>query len=359
MQICTSHELSTVPYIPAPGIIYDKMTSAKMLGSTGVLEGWYFGTCPSLMTRAAGILSTDVNYTNKREFLYYLASLYRTGDDIEKTVDAWEYFEKAYSNYPVNVLFSYYGPMHDGVVWELQLLPKNFFMSRSWQLTDKPDGDRLGDCLFSGHTAEETVSLTERMSSLWERGIEVIKDTQFFNDEKDEQASVIKALGVLFKSGRNVVKFYKLRNDLGYERGRALYILNQMKEIVLEEIENSRAMIELCEKDCRLGYHSEAEGYKFFPEKLNHRIEKLKELLDSEFKLVKERIEKGFSPLAYYKGEEEGAKRIKAGRNGLNSAEWQELDGGESKFRVAVGEYIEIEIKSKIKEDFFIANEFE
>ena len=31
-------------------------------------------------------------------------------------------------------------------------------------------------------------------------------------------------------------------------------------------------MIPLCENDNRLGYHSEAEGFKFFPEKLNDRM---------------------------------------------------------------------------------------
>lgn len=359
MQICCSHELATVPYIPAPGIIYDKMTTSKLLGSTGVLEGWYFGTCPSLMTRAVGLLSTDKVYANKREFLVELANLYYAKEDVEIVVDAWEFFEKSYQNYPLNVLFSYYGPMHDGVVWELALKPKNFSLPRSWQLTDKPDGDRLGESLFMGHTDKECLILTERMTEFWEKGLEKLSKTSVWGKDYDEQISVAKTLGILLKSGRNIVKFYKLRNDLGYGRGDAKTILAEMKQLVLLEKQNSLDMIPLCEKDVRLGYHSEAEGHKFFPAKLRHRIGFLDKLLQTEFVEVEKRIDDNLSPLEYYDGVEEGINSIKAGRNGLESAEWGYLDDGVSKFRIAVGDYIEIEVKSDKKENFYFVNEFE
>jgi hypothetical protein len=37
-------------------------------------------------------------------------------------------------------------------------------------------------------------------------------------------------------------------------------------------------LLELCLKDSRLGFHSEAEGYKYFPEKIRWRMNQLKEL---------------------------------------------------------------------------------
>jgi hypothetical protein len=77
-----------------------------------------------------------------------------------------------------------------------------------------------------------------------------------------------------------------------------------MRAIVEKEKENSRRMIGVCEADVRLGYHSEAEGYKFFPEKLRHRIATLEELLNTEFPEVEARIADGKSPLGFYTGEE-------------------------------------------------------
>lgn len=357
MQICCSHELATVPYIPVPGLVYDKMERAKSLGVTGVMESWFFGNYPCLMSKAAGMLSSAKNYLSKQEFLTELAGLYFNSDEVDAVVTAWGYFEKAYTNYPVNVSFNYYGPMHDGVVWELALLPKNFPLPRTWQLTDIPDGDRIGECLFAGHTIEEAITLTDTLKENWRKGCEALSVLPQWNGEYHEQFSVAKALGVLFDSGNNILRFYKLRDELGYGRGNACEILQEMRNIVLAEKENSKKMITLCRADNRLGYHSEAEGYKFFPEKLEKRIRALDKLLDEEFPLVEKRVRDGLLPLTYYGGDED-VKSVTAGRNGLESAPWAVLDDGVSKFRIAVGEYIEMEIQSDRQEDFCFDNEY-
>ena len=357
IQACCSHELASVPYVPVPGLIYEKMTSAKELGVTGIMESWLFGNYPCLMSKAVGMLSADKKYKDKREFLQELAGIYYETTDAEKFATAWEYFEKGYKEYPVNVMFNYYGPMHDGVVWELALEPVNKPLSRTWQLQDRPFGDRIGECLFSGHTLDEALILCERLRDNWAKGLKILESTSVW-DSDDEQVLLAKAIGILFDSGTNVLRFYKLRDNLGYGNGDAKETLSLMKEVVLKEIENSERMIVLCEKDNRLGYHSEAEGYKFFPEKLRYRINLLKELLNGQFITVKERIDKGLAPLPYYLGQEKDSKSVRAGRDGLDSAEWAYLDDGVSKFRIAVGEYIEIEIQSEIKESFCFDNEY-
>ncbi len=351
MQICCSHELATVPYIPVPGLVYDKMTRAKDLGVTGVMESWFFGNYPCLMSKAAGMLASAKEYATKRTFLTELAGLYFDDKEKNAVVTAWEYFEKAYTAYPVNVMFNYYGPMHDGVVWELALLPKNFPLPRTWQLTDIPDGDRIGECLFAGHTIEEVIILTDTLKENWRKGCEVLSALPAWKLPYHEQFSVVKALGVLFDSGNNILRFYKLRDELGYGMGNASAVLEEMRNIVLAEKENSKKMIALCKADNRLGYHSEAEGYKFFPEKLEKRVRALDKLLEEEFPFVEQRIKERLTPLAYYEGDEE-VKSVTAGRNGLASAQWAFLDDGLSKFRIAVGEFIEIEIQSEREEDF-------
>ena len=51
-----------------------------------------------------------------------------------------------------------------------------------------------------------------------------------------------------------------------------------MHKRIQKEITNSRRMIELCNADPRLGYHSEAEVFKFHPAKLQWRIDSLEKL---------------------------------------------------------------------------------
>lgn len=56
LQICASHELATVPYVPVPGILYDKYKEMHRLGVTGAVYCWFFGNYPSLMNKAASEL---------------------------------------------------------------------------------------------------------------------------------------------------------------------------------------------------------------------------------------------------------------------------------------------------------------
>ena len=87
-------------------------------------------------------------------------------------------------------------------------------------------------------------------------------------------------------------------------------------------------MIDVCLADCRLGYHSEAEGFKFFPKKLYHRIETLNELLRTEFVEVEERIKAGLTPLEYYDGIEEDIPHYHLAYGDISKGEWVEVGGG-------------------------------
>ena len=360
MQICCSHECASVPYIPVPGIVYDKLIRADELGVQGIMESWYFGNYPCLMSKAVELLSFGKRFADKREFLRYLAGLYWNDEDANAVVSAWEFFEAGYTQYPINTMFGYYGPMHDGIVWELSLLPKNFSLPRSWQLIDKTDGDRIGECLFNGHTVREAVTLLDTLNENWQKGCAALASTSVAKrGEKHEQLLVADALRILFRSGRNVMRFYELRNDLGYGRGEAKANFAELQAIVLEEQENCKKMIELCEADNRLGYHSEAEGFKFHPAKLRKKLRQLDELLENEFPIVEKRIEQGVCPIGYYVGEDDSTKHYAAGEGDLENAKWETLSNGD-KFRVATTEdEIKIELFAESQTKFFISNEYE
>lgn len=304
MQVCCSHELASVPYIPVPGLLFDKYAGAYRCGTEGVMQCWFFGNYPSLMSKAAGELSFMEDFSDKKQFLTHLAGIYY-GSRAKEAAEAWEHFEAGYRNYPLNIMFSYYGPMHDGVVWELALLPKNTSLPRSWQIVDTPDGDRIGECLQAGHTLREAMILTDRMRGEWRQGLNLLPE-----NGPGEQRSIAKALSILFASGNNILQFYELRALLAKksedikEIRETMMILKQMEEIVDEEIRNSQEMIPLCEADPRLGYHSEAEGYKFFPKKLADRVEKLKLLKETEFCQVRQELTEGKQLFSRYLADE-------------------------------------------------------
>jgi hypothetical protein len=69
-----------------------------------------------------------------------------------------------------------------------------------------------------------------------------------------------------------------------------------MRAIVQKEIENSRAMLPLCQADSRLGFHSEAEAHQFCVSRLEWRIALLEELLEGPFAVAQSSIDAGIVP---------------------------------------------------------------
>ncbi len=358
-QVCCSHEVASVPYVPVPGLLFDKYRAARALGVEGVMQCWYFGNYPSLMSKAAGELAFVEDFADRRAFLTRLAGSFVGGSRAGELASAWESFDAGYREYPLNIMFSYYGPMHDGPVWEMHLKPKNFSLPRSWQTLDPIDGDRIGECLLEGHTLAEALTLTGRMTRRWEEGLAHLKEAARNCPEAGEQLSVASALAVIFSSGRDILRFYHLRERLGLmSQGDSERVLAEMRRIVQKEIERSEALSALCEKDGRLGYHSEGEGYKFFPKKLASRVNQLRRLLESEFPETEDRIRKGRPPLAYYAGEELDSNALRMGNGGIENADWEPV-GDCAAFRAAYdSETLTLEFRSDRRESVRLGFEF-
>ena len=325
LQVCCSHECATLPYIPVPGILFDKYNSTF----EGVMQCWYFGNYPSLMSKTAGELSFLHDFSDKDSFLEYVAGIYFGKTRAKAAAHAWKCFEEAYKNYPTNIMFSYYGPMHDGVVWELQLEPKNNRLPRTWLYLDTADGDRIYECMQNGHTIDEVVTLLAKMREKWNEGLSVLPE----NCPK-EMKNVIDAYFCLAKSADNIMNFYKLRYELNASDNKEA-ILDEMERLVRAEMVNSEEMAAICERDTRLGYHSEAESFKFFTLQLKKRIRSLENLISTEFKDVRKRIEDGEVPLDWDVGYSD---KVYVASDSLQTAKEERYPNGEGFFKIATDE---------------------
>lgn len=322
IQVCSSHEISTVPYVPVPGLLYEKYKYMYENGIHGVMQCWFFGNYPCLMNKAAGELAFEPFFEDKEKFLTHLAGIY-WGRDAEKAASAWNLFTEGYKNFPVGVMLEWYGPMQDSPVAPLHLKPVDRTLASTWLLNEMSGGDRIGDCLLNSHTVDEAVTLTSEIVRLWNLGCSKLSELECFdNMNRSEQMNIAKAISLIFESGRDTFEFYALRRKLGIGEGNAKLILSKMRAIVEREIEISTLLIPVASIDNRIGYHSEAHGYKIFPKKLKWRIDKLKELLETEFCEVEDRIKNGLVPLEYYYGTEPGSRVYKIQSKDINEAEW-------------------------------------
>lgn len=366
IQVCSSHEVSTVPYVPVPGILYDKYKYMHEHQVSGVMYCWYFGNYPSMMSKAAGELAFAPFFRTKKQFLEHIAGIY-WGCKAKEAAQAYQMFEEGYSNYPVSMTFEWHGPMGDAPVWPLHLEPVDLPVSRSYKTTNMVGSDRLGETMLMGHNYEEVIILCNTMSKKWSEGTQkLLKIDNHLDASKKEQQSVAQALNILFDSGSNIIKFYFLRNMLGFLKGNPMELLKRMRDIVVREKENSLNLEKLCQQDKRLGYHCEAMGYKFFPEKLIWRVNLLNELLNTEFIAVEKRIKAGDLPLPFYFGKTEGSHRYIMRSKFNKNALWEHfmLKNGKidlhTKVRVTEEENIIcIEIQQSEDGDIIIKPEFE
>ena len=284
LQVGCSHEDASVPYIPVPENIYDKYRFMSENNVTASMQCWYFGNYPGLMNKAAGTLSFLPFPVNG---LQYLEELARPDwrKDAPEVAQAWHEFSQAYRKFPANINFEWFGPLHNCIAWPLHLIPVNEPIAPSWVLKNFPEvsGDRIGESLGYHHTIDEALTLCREMNDLWQKGLarfEKLKEFYLNDPPRLAEISLAGAVGLQIRSCCNLLEFYKLREEMLFDK---VNNLERMKDIVIDEIANSRAMLELCQKDKRLGYHSEAEGYLFYPEKLAARIDLLNDLLNIDF----------------------------------------------------------------------------
>jgi len=290
IQTASSHEVATAPYVPVPSLLYRKFSGMRRLGVSHTMLCWYFGNYPGLMNKAAGELSFEPFPENEEAFLDRLASIYWGRDDASKVSRAWKHFSSGYANYPLTNLFQYYGPMHDGPVWPLLLKPRDAPLSPTWLLGSTitrlpwpPSGDRIGESFKDVLTLDEVTELVRRMSADWDRGVEILGglEPRFRNEaERALDIGVARALGIQFRSGYNILRFYRLREQMLRMEGKERQdLLKQLSGILREELVQNEHLLALSERDSRLGFHSEAEGYKYFPEKIRWRMEQLNAVL--------------------------------------------------------------------------------
>jgi len=307
IQASCSHEVATVPHVPVPTLLYRKLAGMRRLGVSSTMLCWYFGNYPGLMNRGAGELSFEPFPEDEDAFLRRLAAIHWGEEHAAAVVEAWKAFGEGYENFPLTVLFQYYGPMHDGPVWPLLLKPEDAPLNPTWLLASEstrepwpPGGDRIGECILDALSLDDAVELTRRMSAAWDRGVAILQSLapQVAEDrERTLDIGVARALGIQFRTGHNILRFYAKREAMFRMQGEGrLAVLEELAAIVREELELNEELLTLCARDSRLGFHSEAEGYKYHPEMIRWRMRQLRHVLDGHVPEL-ERIIRGGAPL--------------------------------------------------------------
>ena len=272
LQINTTHELATVPNLPLLPNLYAKWAGLQRESVAGIMGCWNFGCLPTLNTHAFRRFHEDPSrWTSSEDFQESVAGSYFGEADISSLMSAWRKFCASFDLYPFNFGIIYKSPINYAPAYPLDLAYRGQPMGPShlrhqW-------GDLLEETL-EGLPLEDVVRSFELMRVLWDQGMSDYR-TGFAGGEcspeqqrhREDETSCAEMIGCHLASIANIYRFHAWRlavmARLGLQAPCKIPPDEISRQIMRDEIRNTRPAIELVRKDRRLGFHQEAQAFYF------------------------------------------------------------------------------------------------
>ena len=298
LQVGTSYELSSVPYIPVPGIVRDKLKAAGELGVTGSMLTWIPGGFPSPMLRAAGEAAFEPGLPAET-FLRRVAAIEWGEASAEQVAKAWTIFAEAWQRYPFDIQVLYWGPITRAPAYQLHLeREERLAKPYNWGFTRKrepqPWEDRISRWV-GPYAPRQICDAFRDMAGRWEDGLAELRSaraTAGNERDLDRQVAVAAAIRLHFLGAANVYEFYALRDSL-LEKGAAERptMLQRMQKVARADIEVACEMKDLLAVEPHLGFESEIFDFSYTPALIEEKIMQVRDMLPTLARWEREGIE--------------------------------------------------------------------
>ena len=270
----TTHELASVPCIPVPHRVYEKVVSAQQMEPYSFM-GWTFGNVPSVnLVLASKLMERTSPPEDKEEYLKQFAAEYLPGCDPGLVCKAWRFFAMALDLYPFDNRLLYYGPVNYALAYKQWPGPvEGTPMTQSW--LDLPrDGDDLDSCCgqFSPEIVAERFDL---MARRFDEGVAHYRKGMRNVDPEQKALEIGTAAiaALIFHSVANIFKIHLLKKEWKASKVRAFH------KILEDELRICRKALPLVKADGRLGFHTECQAYQFAEELIREKMRHMRSLL--------------------------------------------------------------------------------
>jgi hypothetical protein len=278
LQIGTTYELSSVPYVPVSPVVYDKLAAMHALHLQGSMMNWIIGGYPSMLLKVAGEASF-APLIPREELLERVAAGYWGPNHAKVVRQAWEIFSEAYNSYLCAVQVFYYGPVTRSPAYHLHLekepdraLPYNWGLTRERHPQPFEDGVNRWTGPF---TSDQLAKSFREIVSRWQKGLDLLRPLLDAKStvELRRQYIISAAVSVQLTSAANVFDFYTLRDRLITANEEDEHTLVQQMIVVVEsDIAKAHEMHEYATTDSAIGFESEIYDYSYSPTLLHEKI---------------------------------------------------------------------------------------
>jgi hypothetical protein len=288
LQVGTTWELGSVPYLPAVANVAEHMERLRKANVDGVMLGWTLGGYPSPnLETASRVLDGE-----SPEKALRATALRRFGPaKAEAALRAWRKFSEGLKQYPYHGSVVYNAPHQVG--------PANLLWERPTGYRATMVGIPYDDVTSwrGPYPPQILAAQFDLVADGFDEGVRELRAQITPSDEFDEalrgEASVGEAAAILFRSAANQTRFVLARDRLaalapGEE---AQPTLDELAGLLQDEIDLARRIYEIQSRDSRIGYEA-TNHYFFTPMDLAEKVLNARDLLDRWLPSEAERLAK-------------------------------------------------------------------
>ena len=273
IQVNTTWELSTLPYLPVMKLVAQHCENITKEGVDSLMLSWSLGGCPSPNLKLVKLFSQRPAPTAK-EALTKIAAEYYGTDAIPDVIVAWEKFSGAFAEYPFNNPTLYFCPIQLGPANLLYPTPTGYSATMVGYSYDDLQAWR------SIYPVDVFAGQFEKMASGWLLGLDAFEKavsktkTDVHAENAKTDLCLAKAAYLYFKSIVNQVRFTDARNKILEGLPDTAQCQNNIKIMEMaanDEIQNATQLYTLAKEDSRIGFEA-TNQYHYLPLDLVEKV---------------------------------------------------------------------------------------
>lgn len=270
IQLSTTWECGTVPFIPVPNLLARKSRGMRGVGANGVMETWTIGSYPSPNTEAFAIQNWNPEMSEENVLQRIAAKRYGT-NAVESAVRGWTKLSEAFTEeFPF--FGSYAPPLQHGPSLPLYRrdIPPPF--GNATLFNPKDDWRRWS----APFPPETMIKLLRHLCDRWDDGLKDLRETISKSGSRRKLAerdfAVAWMTGYHWRAYANDLEFYQMR-DAKNVKG--------MKRIAAEELKATEQAFRYVRGDSRFGWEAELQ-YFYRPLDVLERLISLDAVLEND-----------------------------------------------------------------------------
>ncbi|EEF59094.1 hypothetical protein [Pedosphaera parvula] len=271
VQLSTTWECGTVPFIPVPNLLARKATAMRDLNVTGAMATWTIGSYPSPNTEAFALRQWNPQL-DEEDILRRIAARRYNPEAVAPAVSGWTKLSDAFTEeYPYSSA-PYSGPLQHGpslLLYRRDIPPP---LGTVTLLNPKDDWTHW----TAPYSPELMSKLLRHLCERWDDGLHDLQDAMEASTgvrrwTAQRDYGVAWMVGYTYRAYADDLDFYKAR-----DKGDILH----MKQIAAAQIVSTEEALRFVRADSRLGWEPELQ-YFYRPSDVLERLLSLDAVVDS------------------------------------------------------------------------------